>query len=216
MLCFLLQGLPASGTLNTVMAYMLADWYRPGVTLDYPKGGSGAIVDALIRGIRKHSYGTITMNSHVDEIIVENNQAVGVRIRGSNTTIRAKQAIVSNADPFITNQLLNQARNDGTISNDVIQYFDKLINTDPKTGGIENLNSFIHLHAGIDGIGLPTQPTIDLPAQWAVIRNWDGPKGVEDPRNIVLCSIPSLLDPDMAPEGKHVIHAYTPATEPCT
>ncbi len=29
MLCFLLQGLPASGTMNAVMAYMLADWYRP-------------------------------------------------------------------------------------------------------------------------------------------------------------------------------------------
>jgi hypothetical protein len=38
MLSFLLQGLPASGTSNAVMAYMIADWYRPGVTLDYPKG----------------------------------------------------------------------------------------------------------------------------------------------------------------------------------
>ena len=26
--------------------------------------------------------------------------------------------------------------------------------------------------------------------------------------------MPSLLDPSMAPEGKHVIHAYLPATEP--
>lgn len=38
MLCFLLQGLPAEGTMNAVIAYMLADWYRPGVTLDFPKG----------------------------------------------------------------------------------------------------------------------------------------------------------------------------------
>ena len=44
--CFLLQGLPASGTMNAVMAYMLADWYRPGVVLDFPKGGSGSIVGA--------------------------------------------------------------------------------------------------------------------------------------------------------------------------
>ena len=26
--------------------------------------------------------------------------------------------------------------------------------------------------------------------------------------------MPSLLDPSMAPPGKHVIHAYVPATEP--
>jgi phytoene dehydrogenase-like protein len=215
MLCFLLQGLPASGTLNTVMAYMLADWYRPGVTLDYPKGGSGAIVDTLVRAIRKHT-GTVTMNSHVDEIIVEQNKAVGVRIRGSNTILRAKQAIVSNADPYITNQLLSTARSDGSLSNQAIEFFNQLTNTDPSTGGMSDLRSFIHLHAGIDGTDLPSIPSADFPAQWAVIRNWDGPLGVEEPRNIVLCSIPSMLDPNMAPSGNHVIHAYTPATEPCT
>ena len=30
----------------------------------------------------------------------------------------------------------------------------------------------------------------------------------------VLVSVASLLDPSLAPEGGHVIHAYTPATEP--
>lgn len=29
LLCFLLQGLPSSGTLTAVMAYMIADWCRP-------------------------------------------------------------------------------------------------------------------------------------------------------------------------------------------
>lgn len=29
LLCFLLQGLPAGGTMTAVMAYMLADWCRP-------------------------------------------------------------------------------------------------------------------------------------------------------------------------------------------
>ena len=53
MLCFLLQGLPAVGTMNAVMAYyiMLADWYRLGITLDLPKGGSEAIAEVLARGV---------------------------------------------------------------------------------------------------------------------------------------------------------------------
>jgi phytoene dehydrogenase-like protein len=71
MLCFLLQGLPASGTMNAVMAYMLADWYRPGVTLDFPKGGSGGIVNALVRGVTKHG-SKVCVNCHVEEILVEN------------------------------------------------------------------------------------------------------------------------------------------------
>jgi phytoene dehydrogenase-like protein len=31
---------------------------------------------------------------------------------------------------------------------------------------------------------------------------------------MVLVSIASVLDPSLAPEGKHVIHAYTPGNEP--
>eukprot|EP00520_Triparma_pacifica_P012408 CAMPEP_0118636226 /NCGR_PEP_ID=MMETSP0785-20121206/2501_1 /TAXON_ID=91992 /ORGANISM="Bolidomonas pacifica, Strain CCMP 1866" /LENGTH=398 /DNA_ID=CAMNT_0006527321 /DNA_START=103 /DNA_END=1297 /DNA_ORIENTATION=- len=48
MLCFLLQGLPADGAMNAVIGYMLQDWYKPGVVLDFPVGGSGGIVDALV------------------------------------------------------------------------------------------------------------------------------------------------------------------------
>jgi len=213
MLSFLLQGLPASGTLNTVMAYMLADWYRPGVVLDYPKGGSGAIVDALVRAIRKHG-SAVCLNSHVDEILVEDGRAVGVKLM-SGQTLKANTAVVSNADPYITNKLFANARANGALPDPMKDHMDKMVSTDPDKGGMKDLKSFIHIHAGIDAKGLPEEASADFPAQWAVIRDWDGPEGVEDPRNIVLCSMPSLIDPTMAPEGKHVIHAYTPATEPC-
>ena len=194
------------------MAYMLADWYRPGVTLDFPKGGSGAIVDTLVRGIRKYN-GKVCLNSHVNEILVENNRAIGVVLKNGQI-LKAKQAVVSNADPYITNKLLSNARESNTMSQQAIEYMNKLVNVDENTGGIPDLKSFIHIHAGIDATGLPEQPSADFPAQWAVIRDWDGPLGVEDPRNIVLCRMPSLIDPSLAPEGKHVLHAYVPATEP--
>ena len=42
--------------MNAVMSYMLADWYRPGVTLDFPKGGSGEIVAALVRPRHAHIF----------------------------------------------------------------------------------------------------------------------------------------------------------------
>ena len=212
MLCFLLQGLPAAGTMNAVMAYMLADWYRPGVTLDFPKGGSGSIADALVRGVKKFG-GDVHVNCHVEEIIVENDRAVGIKL-ASGKVVRAKHAVVSNADPYITNKLLATARSSGAMNQKAVDYMDSLVNTDEATGGIPDLKSFIHIHAGIDATGLPEKPSADFPAQWAVVRNWDGPNGVEDPRNIVLCSMPSLIDPSLAPEGKHVLHAYVPATEP--
>ena len=33
-------------------------------------------------------------------------------------------------------------------------------------------------------------------------------------QNVVLISIPSVMDPSLAPAGKHSLHAYLPATEP--
>ena len=78
-----------------------------------------------------------------------------------------------------------------------------------------------------------------FPAQWGVFNSWSD---LEAPRNAVLVSCPSMrlsdrklaltfrsmaparlaqseicesrLDPDLAPPGHHVVHAYTPATEP--
>ena len=221
MLCFLLQGLPASGTMNAVIAYMLADWYRPGVTLDFPKGGSGAIVNALVRAVEEQSPistsasgrppSRVFVNSHVDEILVSDNgqRAVGVQLVNGHK-IYAKEAVVSNADPYVTWKLLQPSISN--LNENMKQYMQDWINTNPKTGGIEDLKSFIHLHAGIDASGLPTEPSADFPAQWAVIRDWEA--GVEAPRNIVLCSMASLIDPTLAPAGKHVLHAYVPATEP--
>jgi phytoene dehydrogenase-like protein len=211
MLCFLLQGLPAAGTMNAVMAYMLADWYRPGVTLDFPKGGSSAIVDALVRGVEKNVGNKVHVNCHVEEILVENGRASGVRLV-DGTVIKATKAVVSNADPYVTNKLLAKARAAKLTPPKFDEYMDQLVSQDSEEGGIPDLKSFIHIHAGIDASGLPEVPSADFPAQWAVVRDWD--VGVEAPRNIVLCSMPSLIDDTLAPEGKHVLHAYVPATEP--
>ena len=37
---------------------------------------------------------------------------------------------------------------------------------------------------------------------------------VDSEQNVVLISIPSVVDPSLAPAGKHTLHAYLPATEP--
>jgi len=68
--------------------------------------------------------------------------------------------------------------------------------------------SFMHLHLGIDAAGLPD----DLEIHHIYVSDWS--LGVTAPQNMVLVSIASVLDPSLAPEGKHVIHAYTPGNEP--
>ena len=192
LLCFLLSGLPTSGTVAAEMAFMFAEWYKPGVKLDYPVGGSGAIVDALLRSITKQG-GKILYNAHVEQVLVGNNRAVGVRLRNGEE-IKAAKAVVSNASIWDTLPLLPE----GTLPPSFIS----------ERKATPECESFMHLHLGIDGAGLPD----NLQCHYIVVNNWE--QGVTAPQNVVVVSIPSVLDPSLAPSGKHIIHVYTPGNEP--
>jgi len=63
-------------------------------------------------------------------------------------------------------------------------------------------------HDAAFSTGLPE----DLELHHIIVNDWS--KGVDAEQNVVLISIPSVKDPDMAPPGKHCLHAYLPATEP--
>ena len=66
--------------------------------------------------------------------------------------------------------------------------------------------SFLHLHCGFDASGLDP-----LAVHHIIVRDWSD---VTSNDNLVLISIPSVLDDAAAPAGHHVLHAYLPATEP--
>ncbi len=192
LLCFMLSGLPASGTITAEIAFMFADWYRPGVVLDYPVGGSGALVNALLRGLERRG-GQLRLKAHVEQILVEGGRAVGVRLRNGEV-IRARRAVVSNAVIWDTLKLLPE----GAVAK---------FNWN-KSQATPACDSFMHLHLGIDATDLPP----DLECHYIVVNDWD--RGVTAAQNVVAISIPSLLDPNLALPGKHAIHVYTPATEP--
>ncbi|MBD3881069.1 NAD(P)/FAD-dependent oxidoreductase [Phormidium tenue FACHB-886] len=191
LLCFLLSGLPANGTNAAEVAFMFADWYRPNVKLDYPIGGSGALVDALVRGLQKHG-GTLLTGAHVEEIVVEDSRAAGVRLRNGRV-IRSRQ-VISNASVWDTLKLLP--------SDSLPQKYRMQRQATPEC------DSFMHLHLGIDAANLPS----DLACHYIVVNDWN--KGINAPQNVVLVSIPSILDPALAPPGKQTIHVYTPGNEP--
>ena len=199
MICFLLQGATVADAPTTLMAYMLSDFYRDGVCLDFPRGGTASIVDALVRGVTKNG-GELRLNAHVENILVEDGRAAGVVLRGGET-LRARRAVISNADLWSTTRLVPPG-----VAPQLVAELEK------RAEGVGRCDSFLHLHLGIDGAGLPTTPSEQFPAQWAVVDDWA--RGIDAPRNLVLVSVASLLDPALAPDGHHVIHAYVPATEP--
>lgn len=173
-------------------AFMFNEWFNKGARLEFPRGGSAAMVDALVRGVTKRGNGRVCLNSHVDEIIVENNKAVGVRIKGGGV-LRAKRAVVSNASTPDTLKLL---KNDASIP----KGWKNVVQNTPINP------SFMHLHVGFDASGLD-----DIGLHHIVVNSWDN---IDGEQNVVLISIASVIDPSLAPPGKHTLHAYLPATEP--
>eukprot|EP00903_Cladosiphon_okamuranus_P011352 g10700.t1 len=190
-LSFALSGLPADGTMAAAVIYTIGDLHRPGCIIDYPKGGGGAVIGAMVKGIKKLG-GRVELKSHVKEIVVERGKAVGVRLR-SGAVVRARKAVVSNASIWDTIGLIPEGAVDP-------KYIEESMDT-PDTG------SFMHLHLGIDAKGLD-----DLDIHYSVVESWNIP--IDAPQNMFIVSIPTVLDPSLAPDGKHLVHIYTAGNEP--
>ncbi|CAL5379923.1 unnamed protein product [Camellia sinensis] len=177
----------SNGILSAEMVYMFAEWYKPGCSLEYPIHGTGAVVDALVRGLQKFG-GRISFKSHVEIIVVENGRAVGVKLRSGQVLYALR--IVSNASMWDTLDLLPK------------EVIPNRIKMTPQC------ESFMHLHLGFDAEGISE----DLKIHHIVVNDWE--RGVDADQNVVLISIPSVLSPDLAAPGKHVLHAYMPGTKP--
>lgn len=182
--CFLLSGLKAKGTIAPEVAFMLGERDRAGV--EYPLGGSGAIVEALVRGL-KHWGGTLRLGAHVERIIVANNRVTGVAL--NNGEVLNAPLVISNASIWDTYGRLLQPQ-------DLPSQFRQ---TSLETPMVE---SFMHLHLGIRSEGLE-----QLTGHHVIVHDLD--KDITTPGNTCMISIPSVWDKSLAPEGHHVIHAYT-------
>ena len=90
------HGLPPSRVSAFVHAGITTHYFNGGY---YPKGGGFTIPRAFVRAL-KRSGGEIKLQARVEQILLENNRAVGVRL-ADGTEIRS-HFVISNADPEVT------------------------------------------------------------------------------------------------------------------
>ena len=182
--CFLLSGLKAEGTVAPEIAFMLGE--RSNSVIEYPVGGSGAIVQAFVRGLERWG-GQLRLNAHVEKILVENRRVVGVRLQRGE--VLKARTVISNATAWDTcNHLLDPA--------DTPSFYRKNALSMPA------VDSFMHLHLGIRSDGLE-----GLTGHHVVVH--DSAQDITVPGNTCMISIPSVWHENLAPPGHHVIHAYT-------
>lgn len=196
------------------MLYILERFFEPDAAFSVPIGGTCEIAGALVRGLEKHG-GVLQLNAHVEEVLVENGRAAGVRLRNGRT-LRARKAVVSNLTPFDTAKLLKRgpkvvvdAAAAPTASAEplapAVAEWTSALNKLPRHGAI------MHLFVAIDAKGLDLSHLCGDCAH-LIVQDWE--RSLQDSQNLCSFFIPSLVDPSVCPPDTHVIHVYSSGGEP--
>lgn len=213
LLCFLLAGVEAEKIPTAEVAFMFSEW--TGATagsdvsdsvLEHPVGGAAGIVDTLVDAIERSGYSKVRTNCPVTRVLLESSRkatsvsqrrAIGVELK-SGEQVYAREGVISNVSAWNLPSLFSDKDHEAAAS---------LPELPPMCP------SFMHLNLAIE---LTPEVLAKLPhpleVNYASVENWN--RGVASPDNVVLITIPSLLDSSRAPPGFAVLHAYTPATEP--
>ena len=148
-------GFPAKGAMTAHLLYILERFFEETAAFSVPIGGTCELGNTLQRGLEKFG-GKLQLNAHVDEILVENGRAVGVRLKNGNI-VRARKAVVSNATPFDTVKMMPKKEEE---PKGLTKWRDE-IGKLPRHGAIS------HLFLAIDAEGLDLSH-IDDPAHLVV------------------------------------------------
>ncbi len=184
--CYCWSVVPADMTPMINAGMVFSDRHYGGI--NYPKGGVGQIAQKLVEGLEKAG-GKIQYSSRVTKILTEKGKAVGVQL-ASGEVYRAKR-IVSNSTRWDTFEKLLPAEEMPQAEKKWQQRYKKS-------------PSFLNLHLGVKAEVLPK----GTECHHILLENWDKMEAAE---GTIFVSIPTLLDPDLAPAGYHIIHTFTPS-----
>ncbi|MEH2291902.1 carotenoid isomerase [Nostoc sp.] len=183
--CYCWSVVPSDMTPMINAGMVFSDRHYGGV--NYPKGGVGQIAQKLVEGLEKAG-GKIQYQARVTKILTEQGKAVGVQL--ANGQVYRGKRIVSNATRWDTfAQLLPVERMPD--------------NEKKWQQNYQKSPSFLSLHIGVKESVLPA----GTECHHILLENWEKMTAAE---GTVFVSIPTLLDPDLAPTGYHIIHAFTP------
>jgi phytoene dehydrogenase-like protein len=189
----------------TCLAFALAVPEEGGVMMTKLEGGIGALGEHLNELFLSHG-GEVRYRAKVDKILVTDNRVAGVRLRDGSEI--SAPIVVSNLSPDLTMLDLVGAEH---LPADLVS----------RLGGRDHRGSFVQLHFALDGLPefAPPYDFLNDPEMQASVgmfgspeeqqRQWEECKrGVIPDIPSMGMQIPSVLDPAMAPPGKHAASAF--------
>lgn len=184
--CYCWSVVPADKTPMINAGMVFSDRHYGGI--NYPKGGVGQIAIKLVEGLEQAG-GQIQYKARVTKIVTEKGKAIAVQL-ADGTIYRAKR-IVSNATRWDTFDTLLAPEEMPAAEKKWRQRYQKS-------------PSFLSLHLGVEANVLPP----GTECHHILLEDW---QKMEEAEGTIFVSIPTLLDPDLAPEGYHIIHTFTPS-----
>jgi beta-carotene ketolase (CrtO type) len=198
-------GAPPSQKMLAIGAIMMAMRHHPGMAR--PAGGTGALVSALL-SLLKSLGGKVLTEQTVEKILIDDGRAVGVRVAGG-TEYRAKQGVISNIDAKRLFLHLVDPNDVDHADPDLRERLDRRIINNNETilkidcALSEPLRFEHHDHQDDYLIGSVLIADSIKHVETAHSDPTIGKIPDSDPSMYVV--MPTMLDPSMAPEGKHTL-----------
>eukprot|EP00249_Psilotum_nudum_P021514 c28136_g1_i1 orf=352-2139(+) len=185
--CFIVSTLDACYTPMLNASMVICDRHYGGI--NYPAGGVGGIAKQLADGLVEYG-GELQYKANVKNIILKDGKAIGVRLTDGKEFYAKK--IISNATRWDT--------------------FEKLLLPEQLPKEEQNFQrvyikapSFFSMHMGVKADVLPVGTECH---HFILEDTWEN---LTVPYGAIFLSIPTILDPSLAPAGHHILHVFSTA-----
>jgi len=199
--CFCWSVMPADLTPMINAGMVFSDRHAGGI--NYPRGGVGVIAEKLVAGLEVHG-GSIRYGARVTRVLIENGEAVGVQL-ASGEQLHARRVVINATrwDTFATPEEGSEVARPRSAALVDAEHTPKSETTWRRR--YRPSPSFLSVHLGIDAQVVPD----GFHCHHLLLEHWEA---MEAEQGVVFVSMPTLLDPSLAPEGRHILHTFTPSS----
>ncbi|KAM4599791.1 pyridine nucleotide-disulfide oxidoreductase domain-containing protein 2 [Fundulus diaphanus] len=179
----------------------------------YVEGGMGSVSKAIAKAAQSYGVEVFT-EKDVGQILVGSDGAAKGVVLKDGTEIHSK-VVLSNATPYVTFKNLTPK---GALSEEFTKAVDQIDYTSPVTKinvAVDKLPNFLASPTPDDKPGLHHQCSIHLNCENVDLLEAafkDAKNGRPSARPMLEMTIPSVLDPTLAPPGCHVVSLFTQFT----
>jgi len=198
-------GAPPSQKTIAIGAMMMSLRHNPGMAR--PRGGTGALVKALLNLVKSKG-GEVLCDQHVEQVLVDDGRAVGVRVAGGKE-YRANKGVISNIDArrlFL--QMVDPADIHSADPNlrerlerRIVNNNETILKIDCALSEVPRFEKFDHKDEYLIGSVLIADSVAHVEEAHSLAE-----RGlIPDSNPSMYLDVPTVLDPSMAPDGKHTL-----------